>query len=276
MITGHSGLMSSSSNETMSEYWISAPHLNTMTGGNKSGSTVVHTPRNVDLPVYQPEVGKSSGSRKWLCLSVWLIGLILLSIGAIVVAHFLIPEQIQHQKHQNDDIFRHDSTSCSSADGGSPTETLAYKVKHSDLIVVASVLPDMTLSVMKSLKGGSLNLAPKLHKSDCFEQSSARQILFLIPDRTGRSVSQHVLYVAKFQAVMASPKVIDIVEKLALLGAKEQQHLVTLQPVKQSEIEGKNKCFFKTLENFTILIYCRQLLRVRFKSYCQLLRACFC
>ena len=34
----------------MSEYWISPPHFGTL---SKSNSTVVHTPRNVDLPVLQ-------------------------------------------------------------------------------------------------------------------------------------------------------------------------------------------------------------------------------
>ena len=85
----------------MSEYWISPPHFGTLS--KSSAATVVHTPRNVDLPAHvvlqdsKPEMNQKQKQRKrkCLCLSLWMLGLICVTAGAIVVAHFLMPETFQ-------------------------------------------------------------------------------------------------------------------------------------------------------------------------------------
>ena len=215
----------------MSEYWISPPHFGTM---GKS-TTVVHAPRNVDLPAHvvlqETETVGKQRKRKCLCLSVWLVGLILLTAGAIVVAHYLIPESMYNQKSENSFM------QLQTCPDMLPLED---KVKNSEYIAVGSVLPDLALDVSKMIKGEFMVNA-KLHETgkDCFQQSASRQVFFLSPsERQGRVLDeedkrQHY-YMPKYQSLMASTKIVDIVEKLVL------DNLVTPQPVvEQTSTEGK-------------------------------------
>lgn len=228
----------------MSEYWISPPHFGTMGKSN----TVVHAPRNVDLPAHvvlqETETMGKQRKRKCLCLSFWLVGLILLTAGAIVVAHYLIPETSMYSSQQdNSDSFMKKQQLQTCPD----MLPLEDKVKNSEYIVVGSVMmPDMALEVAKMIKGEALQRHAKLHETgkDCFEQSATRQVFFLSPERQGRSLDQHAdhikghYYVPKYQSLMASPKIVDIVEKLVF----ESGYLVTPQPVveEESSTEGKH------------------------------------
>merc|ERR1711962_252264 len=180
----------------MSEYWISPPHYGTL---SKNSSTVV-TPRNVELPVIQ-EPPKQGNKRRCLCLSLWLFGLILLTAGSIVVAHFLIPEVSDFQQDKTSLI----QESCSDL------LPLEEKVRNTEFIVVGKVLPDMALEISQVIKG-NLQLQSKLQlekQESCFQQSSANQVFFLAPDRQGRSLTSseaEFYYLPKYQALIASPK----------------------------------------------------------------------
>lgn len=68
----------------------------------------VHAPRNVDLPAHVVMIPAGSGSstgssengngkkdkngKKCLCLSSWLTGLILLCVGVVVIAHYMLTD----------------------------------------------------------------------------------------------------------------------------------------------------------------------------------------
>ena len=202
----------------MSEYWISPPHFGTLAKNNSN--SVVHTPRNVELPSHvvlteKPE--NQQGKRKCICLSIWLFGLVLLTAGAIVVAHFLIPE-VSVLKEENK---FHQIQTCPNL------LPLEDKVKNSEYIVVGQVLPDLALEVIKVIKGADLK-EPKLHEigQSCFEKGVPRQIFFLAAERQGRSLSGYFYYLPKYHALSASPKVVEIVEKLVL---EEQEISVTFK-----------------------------------------------
>ena len=227
----------------MSEYWISPPHFGTM---GKSSATVVHTPRNVDLPshvVLQDSNGQKQRKRKCLCLSFWMLGLVMLTAGAIVVAHFLIPEPSAKLPQKS----RENSPTQQSCKDVLPLED---KVKNTDLIVVGSVMPDMTLKVIKIIKGSSLHRRPKLPESgkSCFESTNARQIFFLASERQGRSVAKSnfdQIYVPKYPALRATPKIVEIVEKLVVdtSSVLSEEQPIMVKPVHESSMavtEGRS------------------------------------
>ena len=229
----------------MSEYWISPPHFGTM---GKSSATVVHTPRNVDLPshvVLEDSNGQKQRKRKCLCLSFWMLGLVMLTAGAIVVAHFLIPEPsatLPQKARENSPIVQ----SCQDV------LPLEDKVKNTDLIVVGSVMPDMTLKVIKIIKGSSLH-RPKLPESgkSCFESTHAKQVFFLASERQGRSVAKSnfdQIYVPKYPALRATPKIVEIVEKLVVDTSVSEEQPFMVKPVHESSIavtEGRSRFRFK-------------------------------
>ena len=223
-------------------------------------ATVVHTPRNVDLPSHvvlqDSEMNQKQRKRKCVCLSIWMLGLVLLTAGAIVVAHFLVPETF----HQNS--MKTETTSTfSQLQICQDVVPLEDKVKNSDLIVVGSVLPDMTLKVIKIIKGGSLQ-RPKLPESgkSCFESSATRQIFFLSPERQGRSVTKQnfdQFYMPKYPALRATPKIVEIVEKLALdtTAIREEQSILTKPVVQESKdivssTEGRSN--FRLIHIYTV------------------------
>ena len=234
----------------MSEYWISPPHFGTMGAKN---TTVVHTPRNIDLPAHvvlqEPETGlqKQQKKRKYLCLSFWLMGLALLTTGAIIVAMFLVPET---DLHRNTDFLQ--AQTCLDL------LPLEDKVKNSELVLVGSVMPDMTLTLDKVIKGELKVLQDETMKiseagKSCFEASPRRQVFFLVSERQGRSVTQasasrttsNSILMPKFQALEASEKVVEIIENLATFNAKQ------VVEIPQEEIEA-------TTEGKIEFIFCPQ------------------
>ena len=230
----------------MSEYWISPPHFGTMGAKN---TTVVHTPRNIDLPAHvvlqEPETGlqKQQKKRKYLCLSFWLMGLALLTTGAIIVAMFLVPET---DLHRNTDFLQ--AQTCLDL------LPLEDKVKKAELVLVGSVRPDMSLALDKVIKGNldvQKEVTMKISEAgkSCFEASPKRQVFFLVSERQGRSVtstaskvSPNAILLPKFQALEASDKVIDIIEHLATLNAK--QVVKPIQKDVETTTEGKKKFIF--------------------------------
>ena len=170
-------------------------------------------------------------------MSFWLFGLILLTAGSIVVAHFLIPEVSEFQQDKSSLI-----QTCSDL------LPLEDKVRNSEYIVVAKVLPDMALEIDQVIKG-NLQKQSKLQlekQESCFQQSSANQVFFLAPDRQGRSLTSseaESYYLPKYQALMASPKIIRIVEKLVM----ETGYLTTQTPKLHTTTESKQTLFSKAL-----------------------------
>ena len=125
---------------------------------NPSVSTVSPLQKNF----YFQEPPKQGNKRKCLCLSFWLFGLILLTAGSIVVAHFLIPEVSE---------FHKESSLIQTCTDLLPLED---KVRNSEFIVVGKVLPDMALEVGKVIKG-NLQLQSKLQldkQESCYQKSS--------------------------------------------------------------------------------------------------------
>ncbi len=224
----------------MSEYWISAPHFNhNGTMGNKSST--VHTPRNVELPTSaiiknEDERGRHR-RKKCVCLTLWLLGLILLCAGAIAVAHVLIPETSREATEVtgSSGLERLNSRQYNTVGQVmmcSESVPLEEKVTTSDFIVVATVLPEMQLEVNRVLKGPPMledAVGPlQLEESGkvCFEASPQRQIFFLTsaPDltssssskREGRSFDERAitLLLPKYKTLKATPKAAEIILKL--------------------------------------------------------------
>ncbi len=158
------------------------------------------------------------------------------------MAHFLIPESANGNPLQQ---FQ----SCLDL---SPLED---KVSQSDLIVVAKLKPD--LSLLQVLKGRELSVNENQFALDdfqnghCVEQSHQSQVLFLTVKRQSRSFDNHrqALYVPKFQAILAMPKVVEIVEQL-VNETQENQALAISTQATQSEMavpsttQGKPEFFF--------------------------------
>ena len=237
-------------NSKMSEYWISPPHFGTMGAKN---TTAVHTPRNIDLPAHvvlqEPETGlqKQQKKRKYLCLSFWLMGLALLTTGAIIVAMFLVPET--DLRDRNTDFLQ--AQTCLDL------LPLEDKVKHAELVLVGSVMPDMTLNLDKVIKGElkvHQDVTMKISEAgkSCFEASPRRQVFFLVSERQGRSVtrasasqtSMNSILMPKFQALEASDKVVEIIENLAILNA---QQTLNIQAQKEVETTTEGKMVFNFL-----------------------------
>jgi len=168
-------------------------------------SSAVHTPRNVDLPSHvirsKNSNKKSEGRRKrCLCLSCWLLGLVLLCAGVVVIAHFLLP------------AFGQTSESNILSDGGESVElfsdnfcidrtrdiySLEQKLQLSDAIVVGTV-EQSSISVLKVLKESPnsdrkvekvVRLDP--HEEICHLETTSRQIFFLAgPNLSNRNVTR--------------------------------------------------------------------------------------
>ena len=90
---------------------------------------------------------------------------------------------------------------------------------------MGKVLPDMALEVGKIIKGNLQLQKYKLQlnkQESCYQKSSVvNQVFFLAPDRHGRSLARssssdlsEYYYLPKYQALKATPKIIQIVEKL--------------------------------------------------------------
>ena len=141
--------------------------------------------------------------KKCLCLSIWLIGLILLTIGAIVMAYFLIPEESSLSKFQQ-------VQACPDL------LPLEDKVKNSEVIVVASMVEKLTLEIQQILKGNiDSSKYLKLQQGLCLTENFAESsVFFLTAERKGRSLENKQLYIAQFQSILASEKVIEVVELL--------------------------------------------------------------
>ena len=142
----------------------------------------------------------------------------MLTAGSIVVAHFLIPEVSEFHKAESSLAIQKTTThSCTDL------LPLEDKVRNSEFIVVGKVLPDMALQVGKVIKG-NLQLQSKLQldkQESCYQKSSVvNQVFFLAPDRHGRSLARsssdlsEYYYLPKYQALKATPKIIQIVEKI--------------------------------------------------------------
>ena len=228
----------------MSEYWISPPHFGPLGAKN---TTVVHTPRNIDLPahvVLSPDLGSDPGGvlqkqqkkKKYVCLSFWLMGLALLTTGAIIVALFLVPEtELANGNSDNDSSSYLSRTNCLDL------LPLEDKVKNSEVVCVGSMMPDMSLKVEQVIKGdldlSHLQISPA--GKSCFEATSSPQVFFLSPERQSRSVKQSSsshYWMPKYRALVASEKAVDIIKHLA----SENQALDNIQV----STEGKTTIYF--------------------------------
>ena len=122
---------------------------------------------------------------------------------------------------------------------------LEDKVKNSEFIVVGKVLPDMALEVGKVIKGNLQLQKSKLQldkQESCYQKSSVvNQVFFLAPDRHGRSLARsssdlsEYYYLPKYQALKATPKIIQIVEKIVF----DNEELPMLNQEIQKTTESK-------------------------------------
>ena len=158
-------------------------------------SSKVVSPRNVDLPSHvvirasPPMIKKPKGQRKrCLCLTAWLAGLILLCIGVVVVANYLLPggghEADQSLSNNGEDICLGD-------------ENLEQKAALSHAIVVAknNMEDETTVDVNKVLKGGGhISVGDVLHVnrpdplSECYFRSddpTLRPMIMFLVSYTG-------------------------------------------------------------------------------------------
>ena len=230
----------------MSEYWISPPHFGPLGAKN---TTVVHTPRNIDLPahvVLSPELGGADSSgggilqkqqkkKKYLCLSFWLMGLALLTTGAIIVALFLVPET-ELAVQGNSDSRGYLTLNCLDL------LPLEDKVKNSEVVCVGSMLPDMSLKVDQVIKGdmGRRKFQISPAGKSCFEATSSPQVFFLSPERQSRSVKDKEsidYWMPKYRALVASEKAVDIITHLASSENKE----LLVSPKLESTEAGKTR-----------------------------------
>ena len=208
----------------------------------------VHAPRNVDLPAHVVMIPtepvpvsetkiQNSSRKKCVCLTSWLTGLILLCIGVVVLAHYLLLDSHprQFQKLQADESGQGLCTD-------STTTSLEEKIKKSDLIILAELSQKETglfhihLAQKSGLKGQSKgDFWLKVNVTDhCFESysvasvSNSRQILFLT------KVSAELdLYHPRFYPVPASSKLVKLMKKI-----------LASQPTAHPVVQGKKTFFF--------------------------------
>lgn len=127
------------------------------------------------------------------------------------MAHYLIPEDVYNHPETTNDEFKQVQT-CPDL------LPLEDKVKNSELIIVAQVLNDGSLQVDRVLKGSDDWVhRGKIQKGTeiCFDQNQAiKQVFFLASQRQGRSLEQEFVLVPTYQTILASSKIIEIVELL--------------------------------------------------------------
>jgi len=198
-------------------------------------SSAVHTPRNVDLPthVIRPKnvSNKKSESRRkrCLCLSCWILGLVLLCAGVVVIAHFLLP------------AFGQTSDSNILSDAGESVELVSenvcvdrnrdiypldQKLQMSETIVVGTVEHNV-VHVARVLKESS-NPEKKIEKlvrldpfqDPCHLDTNSRQMFFLSsPIFSNRNSSDKLrpspeVYRPRFRSMLTTPKLVEIVVRI--------------------------------------------------------------
>ena len=184
-------------------------------------SSKVMTPRNVDLPMHVIRGNNSSmainGSlknpakkpehprKKCVCLTSWLVGLILLCIAVIILASMLLPAS-SVDKNNFVDMSSAVSDTCLEASGLS----LEQKAVLSDAIVVGK-MEEEGIRVQKVLKGGNRVARKLVMREDKCEkevEGKKKAIMFLQGDQNGGAWAQ------KFKAIPASDKVADVIKNL--------------------------------------------------------------
>lgn len=195
-------------------------------------SSAVHTPRNVDLPshVIRPKISnkKSEGRRKrCLCLSCWLLGLVLLCAGVVVIAHFLLPSFGQNTESNilsdsGESVELISDNFC--IDRSRDIYTLEQKLQMSDSIVVGTIEQN-SINVLKVLKESS-NSDKKIEKivrldpyqETCHLETSSRQIFFLsgpnFLNKNGSTLSDKLRpgpewFRPRFRSMLTSPKLVQ-------------------------------------------------------------------
>ena len=201
-------------------------------------SSAVHTPRNVDLPthVIRPKnvsTKKSDSRRKrCLCLSCWVLGLVLLCAGVVVIAHFLLP------------AFGQTSDSNMMSDAGQSVELVSenvcvdrnrdiypldQKLQMSETIVVGTVEQN-SIHVARILKESpnSDKKVEKIVRLDPFQESchldtNSRQMFFLsAPIFSNKNSSKDSdklrpspeVYRPRFRSMLTTPKLVQIVVRI--------------------------------------------------------------
>ncbi len=198
-------------------------------------SSAVHTPRNVDLPphVIRPKKSskKSENRRKrCLCLSCWLLGLVLLCAGVVVIAHFLLPTVGQTN---DSNILGDESQSVEliadnvCIDRTKEIYSLEQKLQMSDTIVVGIIDRD-SIHVTKVLKEGSDRKVDKNVRLDsshemCHLETRSRQIFFLsspILSNENRSTefektrSTTEVFRPRFRSMLTTPKLVQVIVRI--------------------------------------------------------------
>ena len=236
-------------------------------------ASAVHTPRNVDLPphVIRPKKSskKSENRRKrCLCLSCWLLGLVLLCAGVVVIAHFLLPTVGQTN---DSNILGDESQSVEliadnvCIDRTKEIYSLEQKLQMSDTIVVGIIDRD-SIHVTKVLKEGS-NSDKKIDKNvrldsyheTCHLETRSRQIFFLsspILSNENRSTefektrSTTEVFRPRFRSMLTTPKLVQVIVRIlsnegSNSGENDRQELRVESSQLSQNKKGKQIIIFK-------------------------------
>ena len=225
-------------------------------------SSAVHTPRNVDLPAHVIRPKKSSKKsenrrKRCLCLSCWLLGLVLLCAGVVVIAHFLLPtvgqtneSNILGENTQSVELISDNVCIDRSRD----IYSLEQKLQMSETIVVGTIETDV-ISVSKVLKENSnsgkkieKNVRLELTEEVCHLETRSRQIFFLsapILQNGSRSTHSDKLsskkFRPRFRSMLTTPKLVQIIVRI--LSNEESNFSEDRQQLKlelhQSDNESK-------------------------------------
>ena len=195
-------------------------------------SCAVHTPRNVDLPAHVIRPKKSSKKsenrrKRCLCLSCWLLGLVLLCAGVVVIAHFLLPNVGQTNEsnvlgENTQSVELISDNVC--IDRSRDIYSLEQKLQMSETIVVGTIERDL-ISVSKVLKETSKkvdkNVRMELSDEMCHLETQSRQIFFLsspIAPNGNRSTDSAKLsskmFRPRFRSMLTTPKLVQIIVRI--------------------------------------------------------------
>ncbi|XP_059088020.1 agrin-like [Tigriopus californicus] len=193
-------------------------------------SSKVMTPRNVELPTHVILAKKEKPGhpkKKCLCLTLWLFVLLLLCVAVVIIAHFLLPQNL------NQNLER---LECLETAGVG----LEQKTSMSDLIVVGTFEPDPDrkhqdhkfIRVERSLKGvrdtdDYLPFSAPPNFEDCLDQTDQDGHDHEVPTPKVYFLTQFGdLWIPRFQPMLVSDKLTQVIRDLL-----ENSDLVTNEQV---------------------------------------------
>ena len=216
-------------------------------------SSSVHTPRNVDLPPHVIQAKKSNKKsenrrKRCLCLSCWLMGLVLLCAGVVVIAHFLLPTVGQN----NDSNILGEATESVElisenicVDRSRDIYSLEQKLQMSETIIVGTIEREsiQVIKVIKELSDSDKKIEKIVRlvpfQELCHIETKSRQIFFLsapISSNGNRSKendrirTKSDIFRPRFRSMLTTPKLVQIIVRIlsnegSNIPQEDRQHL---------------------------------------------------